>query len=165
MLRRLFSTSDSVLDLVLRVALAAVYLPHGAQKVLGWFGGYGYSATMDFFTKAGFPAALAFLAIMAESLGALGLLFGLLTRVAAFGLFCEMVVAVATVHARQGFFMNWGGTMPAGTEGFEYHILALALLLSAIVRGAGALSLDRWISGRFEKPREAAPASELPRSA
>ncbi len=166
MLRKLFSTSDSVMDLILRIALAAVFLPHGAQKVFGWFGGFGYAATMDFFTKAGYPAALAFLAIMAESLGALGLFFGLLARVAAFGLFCEMAVAVATVHAGQGFFMNWFGTKPAGTEGFEFHILALALLLSTIVRGAGALSLDRWIAGRFGRPREAVtPASELPRSA
>lgn len=165
MWRKLFSTSDSTLDLILRVALAAVYFPHGAQKVLGWFGGYGLQGTMDFFVKSGIPAVFAGLAIAAEFLGPIGLFFGFLTRVAAFAIFSEMVVAVALVHSKAGFFMNWSGTMPAGTEGFEYHILALALLLSAVVRGAGALSVDRWISGRFEKPKAVTPASELPRSA
>lgn len=149
MWKRLLATSDSATDVILRLALAAVFFPHGAQKALGWFGGYGFTASMGFFTaKMGIPAALALLAIGAEFLGSLGLFFGLLTRVAAFGILCNMVVAVAMVHFRMGFFMNWAGQVPAGTEGFEYHILALALAFAVMVRGAGPVSLDRVLSGR-----------------
>lgn len=166
MLRKLFDTSDSVLDTVLRLVLAAVYFPHGAQKVLGWFGGYGFSGTMGFFTqKAGIPFVIALLVFAAEFLGSIGLFVGLFARVAAFGIFCVMVGAVAMVHGKVGFFMNWGGGMPAGTEGFEYHLLALALCLSVMVRGAGAYSLDRWIRHRAEKEQDLTPASGFSRSA
>jgi len=94
----------------------------------------------------GIPAAFALLAIAAEFLGSLGLFVGLLARVAAFGIFCEMAVAVAMVHSKVGFFMNWFGQMPAGNEGFEYHILAMALAYAVMVRGAGPVSLDRILS-------------------
>lgn len=154
MLRRLLATSDSVLDLTLRIALAAVFFPHGAQKVLGWFQGQGLAATMAFFTeKLGIPAVFAALAIAAEFLGPIGLLFGFLTRIAAFALFVNMAVAVALVHAQVGFFMNWSGQHPPGAEGYEYHILALALALSVMVRGAGALSVDRALAGRQDRYR------------
>jgi len=142
-------TSGSFVDTVLRLALAAVFFPHGAQKALGWFGGYGLSGTMGFFTgKMGIPPLLAALDIAAEFLGPVALVLGVFTRVAAFGIFVAMATAVALVHAKSGFFMNWFGQMPAGTEGFEYHILALALAFSVMVRGAGALSVDRSIGGR-----------------
>jgi putative oxidoreductase len=135
--------------MVLRLALAAVIFPHGAQKVLGWFGGYGLAGTMGFFTgKMGIPAAFAITAIAAEFLGSLGLFVGLLARVAAFGIFCDMAVAVAMVHSKVGFFMNWFGQMPAGNEGFEYHILAMALAFAVMVRGAGPVSLDRALTGK-----------------
>ncbi len=141
-------TSDSFVDTVLRLALAAVIFPHGAQKALGWFGGFGLSATMGFFTgKMGIPPVLAALDIAAEFLGPIALLFGFLTRIAAFGIFVVMATAVALVHHKLGFFMNWFGQLPAGTEGFEYHILALALAFSVMVRGAGALSVDRSLAG------------------
>ncbi len=148
MLKFLAKTSDSFVDTLLRLALAAVFFPHGAQKVLGWFGGFGLSATMAFFTgKMGIPPVLAALDIAAEFLGPIALLFGFLTRIAAFGIFVVMATAVALVHHKLGFFMNWYGQLPAGTEGFEYHILALALAFSVIVRGAGALSVDRSLAG------------------
>ncbi len=141
-------TSDSFVDTVLRLALAAVIFPHGAQKALGWFGGFGLSATLGFFTgKMGIPPVLAALDIAAEFLGPIALLFGFLTRIAAFGIFVVMATAVALVHHKLGFFMNWFGQLPAGTEGFEYHILALALAFSVMVRGAGALSVDRSLAG------------------
>ena len=147
MWKRLLDTSDNVSDLILRLTLAAVFFPHGAQKALGWFGGYGFTASLGFFTgKMGIPTALAVLAIGAEFLGSLGLFVGLFARVAAFGIFCNMAVAVAMVHYKMGFFMNWAGQMPAGNEGFEYHILALALAFAVIVRGAGPVSLDRVLS-------------------
>ncbi len=148
MFRWLFRTSDSVVDTILRLALAAVFFPHGAQKALGWFGGYGLSATMGFFTgKMGIPPVLAALDIAAEFLGPIALFFGFFTRIAAFGIFVVMATAVALVHHKLGFFMNWFGQLPAGTEGFEYHILALALAFSVMVRGAGAVSVDRSLAG------------------
>jgi len=149
MWKRLLQTSDNVTDLVVRLALGAVFFPHGAQKALGWFGGYGLTATLGFFTgKMGIPTALALLVIAAEFLGSIGLFVGLLSRVAAFGIFCVMAVALVAVHSKIGFFMNWSGRMPAGTEGFEFHILALALAFAVMVRGAGPLSLDRVLSGK-----------------
>lgn len=149
MWKRLLHTSDSMTDLILRLALAVVFFPHGAQKALGWFGGYGFTASLGFFTgKMGIPTVFALLAIAAEFLGSLGLFVGLLARVAAFGIFCNMAVALVTVHSKMGFFMNWAGQMPAGIEGFEYHILALALAFAVMMRGAGPVSLDRVLSGK-----------------
>jgi putative oxidoreductase len=149
MLKGLLKTSDSAVDMLLRLTLAAVFFPHGAQKVLGWFGGYGLAGTWGFFTqKMGIPAFLAALVFIAEFLGPIGLFFGFLTRVAAFGIFCVMAAAVWLVHFNAGFFMNWSGAMPAGTEGYEYHLLALALSLAVMVRGAGALSVDRALAGK-----------------
>jgi putative oxidoreductase len=149
MLKGLLKTSNSIVDLLLRLTLAVVFFPHGAQKVLGWFGGFGLAGTWGFFTqKLGIPAFFAALAIAAEFLGSIGLFFGLLTRVAAFGIFCVMVAAVWLDNAKVGFFMNWFGKMPAGKEGFEYHLLALALCVAVMARGAGALSIDGAIAGK-----------------
>jgi len=149
MWKGLLRTSGSAVETILRIALAVVFFPHGAQKALGWFGGYGLSATMGFFTgKMGIPPLLAALAIAAEFLGPIALLFGFLTRIAAFGIFAVMATAVVLVHWKVGLFMNWAGQYPAGTEGFEYHILGLALALALIVRGAGALSVDRSLAGK-----------------
>lgn len=137
---------------LLRLVVGVIFFAHGAQKMLGWFGGFGYSGTMHAFTGSGIPAPLAFLAIAAEFFGGLGLIFGLLGRLAAFGINVNMLVAIATVHAKNGLFMNWAGNQRG--EGFEYHLLVLAITLAIIVRGSGALSLDRLI-GR--EPREAVP--------
>jgi putative oxidoreductase len=141
MFRRLLATVNDPTLTVLRVALGVAMFAHGAQKVLGWFGGNGFNGTMGFFTNMGIPAPFAFLAICAEFLGGLGLLFGLLSRIGAFGIVVNMLVAVLLVHVRNGFFMNWTGTKPG--EGFEYHILAIAMGVTVLVRGAGAYSLDR----------------------
>lgn len=137
--------NDSAL-MVARVVLGAVFFAHGAQKMLGWFGGYGFSGTMGFFTQQmGIPAVFAFLAIAAEFFGGLGLIVGLLGRIAAFGILSVMVVAIATVHGQFGFFMNWAGNQKG--EGFEYHLLAIALAAAIIIKGSGALSLD-WLLSR-----------------
>ncbi len=144
MLRRLFATSNDGALTVLRLVLGAVFFAHGAQKMLGWFGGNGFHATMGFFTHNGIPAVFAFLAICAEFFGGIGLLIGLLARVAAFGILVNMIVAVATVHASRGFFMNWAGTKKG--EGFEYHLLAIAMCIAIVARGAGAVSIDRLIA-------------------
>lgn len=144
MLRKLLHTNNDPVLAVVRLVLGVVFFAHGAQKMLGWFGGYGYSGTMGFFEHSGIPAVFAFLAIAAEFFGGIGLLLGLLSRVAAFGITCNMLVAIATVHAANGLFMNWTGAQKG--EGFEYHLLALAITFLIMVRGGGALSLDRLLT-------------------
>ena len=145
MLKKLTSTSNDVALTILRLVLGVVFFAHGAQKLLGWFGGYGYAGTMGFFThQAGIPAPLAFLVIMTEFFGGLGLIFGLLTRIPAFGIGFEMIVAVWMVHLPNGFFMNWYGNQKG--EGFEYHLLAIAAAAVLLLRGAGAFSVDRALS-------------------
>jgi len=145
-LQLLCKTNDGIAPLIARVTLGLVMFPHGAQKALGWFGGYGFSGTMGFFTQQmHIPAPLAFLAIAAEFAGAIGLILGAFSRVAAFGIATNMVVAILTVHLANGFFMNWFGAQKG--EGFEYHLLAIGLALIVMIYGAGKASIDRVIAG------------------
>lgn len=140
-LQRLLSTTDSVAPTVARLTLGLVMFPHGAQKALGWFGGYGYSGTMGFFTGTmHIPAVFAFLAIAAEFAGSLALIAGFFSRVAALGIAGVMAVAIATTHLTNGFFMNWTGAQKG--EGFEYHLLALGLAAIVLVWGGGKGSVD-----------------------
>lgn len=151
-LHRLLHTRPDWAPLIARVALAVVIFPHGAQKVLGWFNGRGFEATMDLFTNTmHIPVAFALLAIVAEFLGPLGLIAGLTTRVSAFGIACNMVVA-ASMHARHGFFMNWHATQTG--EGVEFHILAIGLAVALMFSGAGRYSLDRMLAARLAKGDE-----------
>jgi putative oxidoreductase len=144
MFRKLTATSDDPVMTILRLVLGVVFFFHGSQKVLGWFGGYGFSGTMNFFThNMGIPAVFAFLAIAAEFLGSLGLILGLLARVAASGIIVNMVMAILMVHRANGIFMNWSGNQKG--EGYEYHLLAIAIGLAVVIRGAGAFSVDRLI--------------------
>src|SRR5215469_8993759 len=146
MFGKLLATSDDWVLALQRLVMGIVFFAHGAQKALGWFGGYGFSGTMGFFTQQmHIPAVFAFLAICAEFLGGLGLILGLLGRVAAFGIACNMVVAVLMVHGANGLFMNWTGQQKG--EGFEFHLLALAIAVTLMVRGSGALSVDHAIGG------------------
>jgi len=143
-MRKLLQTPNDQVLTILRLVLGIVFFAHGAQKMRGWFGGYGFTGTMGFFTgMLHIPAVFAFLAIAAEFFGGLGLIFGLFTRVAAFGIFCTMLVAVVMVHHQFGFFMNWAGTQKG--EGFEFHLLALAITAFLMIRGAGAASVDRLL--------------------
>jgi putative oxidoreductase len=145
MIRKLTATDNDAAITVVRLVLGIVFFAHGAQKMLGWFGGYGFTGTMGFFTgMLHIPAVFAFLAIAAEFFGGLGLIFGLFTRVAAFGILCNMLVAVTLVHHQFGFFMNWTGTQKG--EGFEFHLLVLATTIFLMIRGAGAASVDRLLS-------------------
>jgi putative oxidoreductase len=145
MIRRLYATDDSTATSILRLALGVVFFAHGAQKMLGWFGGFGFAGTMGFFTgMMHIPAPLAFLAIAAEFFGGIGLIVGFLTRIAAFGIGVNMLVAIMAVHHAFGFFMNWTGTQKG--EGFEYHLLVLAIVVFLMIRGAGAFSLDRFFT-------------------
>ena len=145
MVQKLMNTTDDYAMTLLRLALGIVFFAHGAQKVLGWFGGFGFRATLGFFTQqVHIPAVLAVLAIAAEFLGGIGLLVGFLGRVAAFGIATNMVVAVILIHRHVGFFANWSGTQKG--EGYEYHILAIAICLAIMIKGSGALSIDRSAS-------------------
>jgi putative oxidoreductase len=133
----------------MRIILGLVMFPHGAQKFLGWFGGHGAAATIQGFAKGmGIPAALTVLVIAAEFAGSLMLIFGFLTRLAALAVACVMVGAVLLVHSNVGFFMNWSGSQKG--EGFEYHLLALGLAIALMIKGGGALSVDRALTSKSE---------------
>jgi len=143
-LQRVLSTTDSVLPLIARLTLGIIILPHGLQKLLGWFGGHGFSATMGFFTEQmHIPWIFALAAVLTESLGSLALILGFASRVSAALVGVVMAVAALTVHLSVGFFMNWSG-MQKG-EGFEFHLLAIGLALVVVVGGGGRASVDRLL--------------------
>ncbi len=146
MKKLLATTNDNTLTLM-RLILGIVFFLHGSQKMLGWFGGFGFSGTMHAFTgMMHIPAPFAFLAICAEFFGGLGLIVGLLTRIAAFGIAVNMIVAVSMVHFQNGIFMNWYGNQKG--EGYEYHLLVLALAIPIMIRGAGAFSIDGALAAK-----------------
>ena len=126
---------------VLRIAIGLLFVGHGAQKLLGWFGGHGFEGTLQGMTSMGLPAVIVLLVMIAEFFGSIGLVTGFLGRVSAFGIFCVMVGAILTVHLHNGFFMNWEGTQKG--EGFEYHLLAIGMAIAIMVKGSGRLSVDR----------------------
>ncbi|MCL0045641.1 DoxX family protein [Nitrospinaceae bacterium] len=147
-MKYLFQTNDNFSYWVPRVILGCVMLPHGAQKLFGWFGGFGFTNTMTYFTQTtGLPWIIAFLIIMGESLGSLGLILGFFTRLSALGLICIMVGAIITVHIPNGFFMNWFGKQ-AG-EGFEYHLLVIGMSIPLLISGGGKYSVDVLIHKNF----------------
>jgi putative oxidoreductase len=125
-------------------------LPHGAQKVLGWFGGFGFDGTMGYFTQTlGLPWIIAFLVIMGESFGSLGLLAGFLTRFSAASIGVIMLGAITMVHLQNGFFMNWFGRQPG--EGYEYHLLVIGIAVVLTIVGGGRWSADQQIAQRIAK--------------
>ena len=147
-MKYLFQTNDKFSYWVPRVILGCVMLPHGAQKLFGWFGGFGFTNTMTYFTQTtGLPWIIAFLIVMGESLGSLGLILGFFTRLSALGLICIMVGAIITVHIPNGFFMNWFGKQ-AG-EGFEYHLLVIGMSIPLLISGGGKYSVDVLIYKNF----------------
>ena len=149
-LQLLCKTNNSAAPLLARIALGVVMFPHGAQKVVGWFGGYGFGGTMHYFTDTlHVPAVFAFLAITAEFAGSIGLVLGAFSRVAALGIATNMVVAIAKVHAANGFFMNWFGNQEG--EGYEYHLLAIGLALIVLFYGGGKASVDGLIARKSGK--------------
>jgi putative oxidoreductase len=146
----MFQTDNEWTGFILRVTLGLVMLPHGAQKLLGLFGGFGFSGTMGFFTqKMGLPWLIAFLVIIGESFGSLGLLAGFLTRFAAASLAVIMLGAVTMVHLPNGFFMNWFGQQQG--EGFEYHLLVIGIAAALLVTGGGRWSVDRQIANKIAR--------------
>ena len=140
LLQSIVATGDTFAATALRLALGIMILPHGLQKTFGWFGGYGFKGTMGYLTgTVGAPWIFAFLAILAESVGAVMLITGFGTRVAALGLGGVMVVA-ALQHRANGFFMNWTGAQKG--EGVEFHLLALVMIVALLILGGGKWSLD-----------------------
>lgn len=141
LVHRVIDTDTTLHAAIARLALGLVMLPHALQKTLGWFGGYGFSAAHQAFTGVGIPGPLATLAIVGELFGALSLILGALTRLGAIVIVAIMLGAVAIVHLPNGFFMNWS-VEPRG-EGFEFHLLAIALGLVCFLAGGGKVSVDR----------------------
>lgn len=144
MLHRLIATEDVFSGLILRVTLGIVLFPHGAQKLLGWFGGHGPIATIEAFNQLGLPYAVAVAIIATESVGAILLFLGFLTRICAIMTIAIMGGATALLHWHNGFFMNWTGQQ-AG-EGFEFHLLAIGIALALLVQGGGSGSIDRLLT-------------------
>ena len=149
MLTQLFYTQQDYLLLLLRLVLAAVIFPHGAQKLLGWFGGPGFNGTMGFFKSIGIPRIFGLLAIFTEFMAPLALVAGLLTRVSALGVAIVMLTAAIKVHLPYGFFMNWNDDMHG--EGYEYHILAIGIAILLIVSGGGAFSIDQALASLLSR--------------
>lgn len=145
MFREIFQTDNTTGFMFLRLSLGIVMFFHGAQKLLGWFGGPGYEKTVEMFaTNYGFPSFIAVLIIVVEFFGSIGLVVGLFTRVAAMAIAINIGICAYINHLRYGFFMNWFGKQ-AG-EGYEYHILVLGICFALIVKGAGTFSFDRFFS-------------------
>ena len=127
MIAKLLATDGDWVLTLARIILGMALFAHGAQKLLGWFGGHGLSATLRTFRdQLGIPTPLAYLAIAAEFFGGLGLIVGLFSRIAALGIAIIMVVAMVMVHLKYGFFINWFGDKQG--HGIEYHLLAIALV-------------------------------------
>ncbi|HZN45078.1 MAG TPA: DoxX family protein [Nitrospiraceae bacterium] len=149
-MRAFFATDDRWTGLILRLTLGLVMFPHGAQKLLGWFGGFGFDGTMGFFTqKMGLPWIIAFLVIMGEFFGSLALIVGFFTRFVAASFVVIMVGAITTSHLPHGFFMNWSGQQQG--EGYEYHLLVIGMSVALMLTGAGQLSVDRMVAQRIER--------------
>ncbi|HWF13346.1 MAG TPA: DoxX family protein [Candidatus Acidoferrales bacterium] len=136
--------NDGVLTLI-RIVAGGVMLPHGMQKMFGWFGGAGFAGTIHGFGQRGFPAPLVFLVIMAEFFGSIGLIVGFLSRIAALGIAIDMTVAAITVTSKFGMFINWAGKQKG--EGMEYQLLMIGMTLAIVIAGGGALSVDRAVAG------------------
>ncbi len=141
-MKKLFATDqNNWTALIARLSVALVIFPHGAQKLFGWFGGYGFDGTMGFLTsQAGLPYIVALLVIMIETFASLFLLFGFATRIAAFLILGQFIGIVLKNHLSNGFFMNWAGSQKG--EGIEYFLLLFGLTIILLITGGGKASLD-----------------------
>lgn len=144
MFMSILSANGDITGLILRITLALILFPHGAQKLLGWFGGYGFKGTMGFFTgTVNLPYFVGLLVILIEFFAPILLLIGFATRIAALGILGLMIGIIFTSHIGNGFFMNWAGNQPG--EGFEYHLLVIGLCIALLIEGAGRFSVDRLL--------------------
>ncbi len=144
MKNKIFYTPDSSSPLILRLFLGAVVFPHGAQKLLGWFGGYGFSGSMNYFTETvGLPWVMGFIVILLEFFGAIALVAGLATRIIAILFICIAIGIIFTSSLPYGFFMNWFGNQ--GGEGYEFFLLWIAIAVALVINGGGMYSVDRFL--------------------
>lgn len=145
MKQKIFSTNNDLTGFILRLTIGLILFPHGAQKMLGIFGGYGFTGTMDFFTGTlHLPWLIGFLVIIIEFVGSISLIAGIASRVWSFAIIILMTGIIFTSHLQNGFFINWLGNQKG--EGYEYHLLVIGLSLATIVNGSGKYSLDKIIS-------------------
>ena len=147
MLKRLLQTTNDPVFTIIRLMLGLIFFAHGAQKMLGWFGGYGFSGTLSAFSTSGMPIPLALFVILTEFFGSVALICGAFARVASGAIALLMVGAIAMVHAHFGFYMNWFGQQKG--EGFEYHLLAIGLAVAVLARRAGSFSIDGLLKKRM----------------
>ena len=140
-MKKIFQTNESNASTIIRIVVGLILFPHGAQKILGWFGGYGFNGTMGFLTgTAGLPWIIAFLVIAIEFFGAIALIVGFATRIVAVGIISLFTGIIATSHLQNGFFMNWNGNLKG--EGYEFHLLIIGMAIALLVSGAGKWSVD-----------------------
>jgi len=149
MFKAFLRTDNSPAQLFIRIALGAVILPHGAQKVLGWFGGQGIEKTLQAFAAMGFPNWAAGCLMVVETLGAVLLILGFITRLWALGIGVSISICMYLNHLQHGFFMNWFGAQKG--EGFEYHLLVIGICVALLIRGGGMISVDRGLSDERKK--------------
>jgi putative oxidoreductase len=143
-MKNIFKTNNDWTGLILRLTIAIVIFPHGAQKLMGWFGGYGFTGTMNFFTATvGLPWIIGFVVILLEFFGSILLLLGLVSRIIAMGMIALAIGIIFTSHIQNGFFMNWFGNQKG--EGYEYFLLVMGLSVSLLFNGSGRLSIDKFI--------------------
>lgn len=148
MFKTLFTTQDRWAGLIIRLTVGMILFPHGLQKSFGWFGGYGFTGTMTFFTDTmHLPWLIGFLVIVIENLGAVSLIIGVGTRIWSTLTAILMIGIVVTSHFQHGFFMNWFGNQQG--EGYEYHLLALGICIALIIEGGGKSSVDQWVSRQW----------------
>jgi len=140
-MKRIFETNENYTATIIRIVLGVILFPHGAQKLLGWFGGYGFNGTMGFLTGTiGLPWILALLVILIEFFGAIALIFGFATRIVAVGIISLFTGIIFTAHLANGFFINWSGQQQG--EGYEFHLLIIGMAIALLVSGAGKWSVD-----------------------
>lgn len=144
MLNKIIRTDNSSNWLLLRVALGIVMLGHGLQKAFGWFGGFGWNGSMNYFTDfVGLPSPLAAFIILIESLGSVLLIVGVAGRITAALVGIVIIGALFVDHLPNGFFMNWFNTHKG--EGIEFDILFVAISVVLTINGSGKFSVDRWL--------------------
>jgi putative oxidoreductase len=143
-MKKIFTTNENHTATIIRIVLGLILFPHGAQKLLGWFGGYGFNGTMGYLTGAvGLPGIIAFLVIAIEFFGSLALIFGFATRIVAVGIIALFTGIILTSHFQNGFFMNWSGNTKG--EGYEFHLLIIGMAIALLISGAGKWSVDHVI--------------------
>jgi putative oxidoreductase len=149
MFKAFLRTDNSPAQLFIRIALGAVILPHGAQKVFGWFGGQGMEKTLQTFAAMGFPTWATGCLMVVETLGAVLLILGFITRLWALGIGVSISICMYLNHLQHGFFMNWFGAQKG--EGFEYHLLVIGICVALLIRGGGMISVDRGLGDERKK--------------